>query len=171
MDWRWASGAVAAASAAWLLASAHIPASRIVAGSELGPELAELEAKVSLNPNDPAALDALVEAYLEHRAPGLAQAALDRAPVQVRELPAIADARARTLSSLGKAEIALGVQERVLSACESLPCSHELLGRATRRQRFLTEMVRLGVDDPREQPELAMVAYRRSSRQVRLDLR
>src|SRR5690606_39024695 len=118
-----------------------------------------------------AALHDLVNAYLARRAPGLAQAALDRAPTQVRELPAIADARARTLSTLGRADIALDVQESVLTACKSLPCSSELVGRATRRARFLSEVVRLGVDDPSEHPELALVAYRRSSRQARLDLR
>lgn len=171
MDWRWSSVAVAVASAAWLLASSHIPASPIVAGNDIGPALAALEARVSHRPDDAVALSVLVDAYLEHRAPGLAQAALDRAPVQVRDLPAIADARARTLSALGRADIALDVQEKVLVACASLPCSQELMGRATRRARFLSEMVRLGVDDAREQPELALVAYRRSSREARLDLR
>jgi hypothetical protein len=171
MDWRWASGAVAVASAAWLLTAARIPASPIVAGERMGPELAELEARVSRAPEDAAALGVLVDAYLARRAPGLAQAALDRAPAQIRDFPAIADARARTLSALGRADIALGLQERVLVACSTLPCSHELVGRAERRARFLTEMVRLGVDDPRTDPELALVAYRRSSRQARLDLR
>ncbi len=171
MDWRWASMTVVTASAVWLMSSAHIPASPIVAGRDLGPELAALEAKVSKDPNDAVALSALADAYLQRRAPGLAQAALDRAPAQVREFPAIADARARTLSALGRADIALGLQESVLSACATLPCSHELVGRAERRVRFLSEMVKLGVDDPRAEPELAMVAYRRSIRQARLDLR
>jgi hypothetical protein len=171
MDWRWASVAVAVASAAWLLVNARIPASPIVAGRNLGPELAALEAQVSKDPRDAVALSELVDAYLERSAPGLAQAALDRAPAQIRDFPAIADARARTLSALGRADIALGLQERVLTACSSLPCSHELVGRAERRARFLSEMVRLGVDDPRAEPELALVAYRRSSRQARLDLR
>jgi hypothetical protein len=171
MDWRWVSVAVAVASASWLLVNSRIPASPIVAGRALGPELGALETKVSREPTDANALHTLVEAYLEHRAPGLAQAALDRAPPQIRDFPMIVDARARTLSALGRADIALDVQERVLVACASLPCSHELLGRAERRARFLTEMVKLGVDDPRDEPELAMVAYRRSSRQARLDLR
>lgn len=171
MIWRWTSSVVAVASATWLLSSTHIPASRIVAGRDLGPELASLEARVSRDPGDADALRTLVDAYLERRAPGLAQAALDRAPGAVRELPAIADARARTLSTLGKSDVALSVQEQVLAACAARPCSPELLGRARRRARFLSEMVRLGVDDPREQPELALVAYRRSSREARLDLR
>jgi hypothetical protein len=171
MDWRWASAAVAVASVTYLATSARIPASRIVAGHELGAEAAELEARVSRDPDDAQALRALVGTYLEHRAPGLAQAALDRAPVKVRDLPAIADARAQALSALGRTEIALGVQQRMLATCAATPCSPELLGRASRRARFLSEMVRLGVDDPREQPELALVAYRRSSREARLDTR
>ncbi len=123
MDWRWASAAVAVASAAWLLASAHVPARRIVAGNDLGAELAQLEADVSLRPDDAVALRALVETYLEHRAPGLAQAALDRAPAQLRDLPAIADARAQTLAALGRADIALGLQRRVLASCAEEACS------------------------------------------------
>jgi hypothetical protein len=171
MDWRWASAAVAVASAAWLLASVHIPAKRLIAGNDLDPGLAALEADVSLRPDDAQALRALVETYLEHRAPGLAQAALDRAPAQLRDLPAIADARAQTLAALGRADIALGLEQRVLASCAEEPCSFALMGRATRRARFLSEMVRLGVDDPRAQPELALVAYRRSSREARLEPR
>jgi hypothetical protein len=165
MDWRWASAAVAVASATYLVTTARLPASRIVA------ELDQLEAHVSRNPEDAAALRALVQGYLEHRAPGLAQAALDRAPQQVLDLPAIADARAQTLSALGRTDIALGVQQRMLASCAATPCSPELIGRAARRARFLSEMVRLGIGDPREQPELALVAYRRSSREARLDTR
>ena len=171
VDWRWASSMVAVLAAVWLTASTRIPASRIVSGHQLGDELAALEARVSTHPEDADALRTLAETYLTHHAPGLAQAALERAPSAVRELPAIADARARTLSVLGRSDAALSVQERVLAACSEKPCSRELLGRATRRARFLNEMVRMGVDDPREQPELALVAYRRASREARLDLR
>jgi hypothetical protein len=171
MDWRWASAAVAVTSAIYLVTTARVPASRIVAGRALGAEIAALEANVSRNPGDAQALRTLVQSYLEHRAPGLAQAALARAPAQVRELPAIADARARTLSALGRADVALGIQQRMLASCASTACSPELLGRAAHRARFLSEMVRLGIDDPREQPELALVAYRRSSREARLDPR
>jgi hypothetical protein len=36
---------------------------------------------------------------------------------------------------------------------------------------MLAEMVRLGVDDPKRDPNLALLAYRRSTREVSLDLR
>jgi hypothetical protein len=168
MDWRWSSALVALLSAACLLGSARIPASRIVAGAT-GPELDALEARVSSSPTDAEALAALVGAYLERRAPGLAQAALDRAPEQVREIPAIADARVRTLSALGRADIALDVQRRVLASCAEQNCSPTLRGRAEHRARVLDEMVRMGALDPKHQPELALIAYRRATRVARLE--
>jgi hypothetical protein len=142
-----------------------------VVGRGLDPGVAALEARVSSNPSDVDALVALTDEYLRHSAPGLAQAALERAPREIRDLPRVADARARTLWELGFGQFALDVQRGVLSICEVKPCSPSLVGRAQRRERMLAEMVRLGVDDPKRDPNLALLAYRRSTREVSLDLR
>jgi hypothetical protein len=154
-----------------MAASSVSPPAPALAGRDLGPELTPLEARVSAHPNDSAALEELAEEYLTRGAPGLAQAALDRAPEAVRARPAIADARARSLSELGLARLALTAQKDVLSSCEQQPCSRGLVGRAERRARFLTQMVRLGVEDPSEQPNRALLAYRLAVREVSLDMR
>lgn len=153
----------------WLAASSSPPAHRAVVGRELGPETAALEARASARPDDAPALVALVEHYLEHEAPGLARAALDRAPNGVRTLPTVANVRVRTLWHLGFVPDALDLQRDVLSACQVQACSRSLVGKAQRRERLLTELARLGIEDPEREPSLALVAYQRSTREVRLD--
>lgn len=156
----------------WLASGSATPAAPALVGRDIGPEIASLEARVSAHPEDAAALGELVESYLGHAAPGLAQAALDRAPSEVRERPAIADARARALWSLGFSDMALSVERSVLAACQAPgACSRSLLGRAQRREAMLAELVRVGLDDPKTDPNLALVAYRKSTREVTLDLR
>jgi hypothetical protein len=168
LDWRWVSGAALAAAVTCLAGSATTPAAGIAAGRNLGPELAPLETAVSKNPGDPAALETLVEAYLERQAPGLAEAALDRAPLELKQRAKIADARARVLTELGLPEPALAWEERVFEACNLEPCSAALLARAERRARWLRELVRLGVDDALLDPEKTFLAYRLAVREVRL---
>jgi len=127
---------------------------------------------VSAHPEDANALSRLSNTYLDHAAPGLAQAALDRAPAEIRELPNVGDARARALWELGRAAVALNVQRGVLDHCRTTStCPYSLVGKAQHRERLLAEMVKLGVDDPNSDPSLAFVAYQRSTRQVSLDLR
>lgn len=153
----------------WLAASSSAPAYRAVVGRDLGPETAALEARASARPDDAAALVALVDHYLEHGAPGLAQAAIDRAPRGVRALPTVANVRVRTLWHLGFVPDALDLQRDVLSACQVKPCSRSLVGRAQRRERLLSELARLGIEDPELEPSLTLVAYQRSTREVRLE--
>jgi hypothetical protein len=155
----------------WLTTTSSMPARPALLGRDIGPEISQLEAHVSAHPEDGQALAELANTYLGQAAPGLAEAALDRAPTEVRELPAVADARARTLWQLGIADAALEVERKALAACETRNCPRTLLGRAQRRERLLAELVRVGLDDPRTNPDLALVAYRRSTREVTLDLR
>jgi hypothetical protein len=168
-EW-WASAAVVGLAMFCLCGTSTLPAAPIVAGHALGPDLAPLEARVGAHPKDARALEALVEAYLEHSAPGLAQAAIDRAPADVRALPPVADARARALEALGLPRVALEAERRALGSCAERHCSRSLVGHALLRSRWLAELVQLGVTDPEAQPELAMLAYRRSVREVRLDV-
>lgn len=151
-----------------LAAAAPMPASVIAAGRDLGPELAPLEVAVSRNPADANALHALADAYLERAAPGLAQAALDRAPAAVQISARIADARARSLTDLGLPEPALAAQQRALEACAEEACPPAMLARAERRARWLKELVRLGVEDSLADPEKTELAYRLAMREVRL---
>jgi hypothetical protein len=168
LDWRWATGTVMVVGAACLAAATPMPASAIAAGRDLGPELTPLEVAVSRNPADAKALQSLADAYLERSAPGLAQAALDRAPTRIRESAPIADARARSLSDLGLPEPALAAQQQALEACAEETCSPAMLARAERRARWLKELVRLGVEDSLADPEKTLLAYRLAVREVRL---
>jgi len=171
-DFRWTLLGLVGSVGLWLAAfSASNPAMPALVGQNMGPEVAELEAYVSAHPEDANALSRLSHAYLDHAAPGLAQAALDRAPLEVRDVPSVGDARARALWELGRAQIALDVQRNVLDACRVADCSYALVGKGRHRERMLAEMVKLGVDDPKSDPSLAFVAYQRSTRQVSLDLR
>ncbi len=170
-DFRWTVMGLVGAAGLWLAAVSSTPAMPALVGQDMGPEITELEAYVSAHPEDPIALIQLSHAYLDHAAPGLAEAALDRASPEIRELPSVGDARARTLWALGRAEIALDVQRGVLDACRSSTCSYDVLGKGQHRERMLAELVRLGIDDPKTDPSLAFVAYQRSTRQVSLDLR
>lgn len=169
-DWDWSVVALVSLAGLWLAVSTPTPGHRAFVGSNLGPETAALEARASAAPDDAEALVALTHHYLDHSAPGLAQAALDRAPQSVRELPRVADARARTLWAMGFVPAALELQRSVLADCEVRACSRSLVGRAQRRERLLSELVRLGVEDPKLSPDRALVAYWRSSREVRLDI-
>jgi hypothetical protein len=63
------------------------------------------------------------------------------------------------------------MQRRMLDACTEAQCSPALLGRAQRRERLLSELVRQGVEDPKQDPNRTLLAYRISMREVTLDLR
>lgn len=149
---------------------ARTPARAIVAGQGLDQRVAELEAAVGSDPHDAVALHALVEAYLAHHAPGLAQAALDRAPAALRRAPSIADQRARTLSLLGHPQLAFAAQSAVLAECSRQGCDPTLEGRARYRLEWLRQLLELDVGDPRLEPERAQLAYRLASRSVQLEV-
>jgi hypothetical protein len=170
-DVRWTALTLVGLGGLWAAVSSSPPAAPAVIGNALGPEVAALEARVSAHPEDAPALARLADVYLAHSAPGVAHAALERAPRRVKELPEIADARARTLWQLGFSHAALDLQRRMLDACTETECSPSLLGRAQRRERLLSELVRQGVEDPRQDPSLTLLAYRISMREVTLDLR
>lgn len=167
----WASAAVVGLLIGCLAATSTLPAAPIVAGRSLGAQLAPLEFEVGAEPNRADALLALVNAYLQRGASGLAQAAIDRAPARVRALPQIADARARALTALGLPAVALEVEQGLLARCSKQLCSCPWVGRAELRSRWLSELMRLGVTDPDAQPALAMLAYQRSVIEVRVDVR
>jgi hypothetical protein len=163
-------GGLLAVVAAYALLASPLAASPTLAGGELGAELQALEVAVSRSPDDADALESLVDAYLERSAPGLAQAALYRAPPAIRGLARVADLEARSLSALGLAEEALASQERALKGCSESrePCSNAMLVHAERRVRWLRELVRLSLDDRLPDSAAASLAYRLAVREVRL---
>ncbi|HEU5074337.1 MAG TPA: hypothetical protein VFU02_09190 [Polyangiaceae bacterium] len=152
------------------LSQTRTPARPIVAGHDLDAEVAALEAEVGKDPTNAVVLHALVEAYLQRQAPGLAQAALDRAPPEVRHQPSIADQRVRTLTSLGHPQLAFAAQNAVLAECSRSECTHELVGRGRHRLEWLRQLLEMDIADPRTEPNRALLAYRLASRQVTLEV-
>ena len=168
---RWTALALVGLGGLWAAVSSPVPAAPALVGRQLGPEVVALEAEVSAGPENASALADLVDHYLDRGAPGAAFAALSRAPASVRDLPSIADGRARALWQLGSAEAALDAQRRMLDTCTVVTCSTVLLARAQRRERLFSELVRQGIDDPKDDPARTRHAYRISMREVTLDLR
>ncbi|MFO0569230.1 MAG: hypothetical protein U0263_26460 [Polyangiaceae bacterium] len=168
---KWTAVALVALGGLWLATPSSIPTAPALVGSNLGREAEALEAVVSAHPEDAPALLELVDHYLSHNAPGVAQSALERAPRRLWARPEVADARARTLWQLGFSQAALELQRRVLDACLETACSARLVGRAQHRERLLSELVRQGVEDPKDDPNRTLLAYRIAMREVTLDLR
>ena len=152
------------------LSQTRTPARSIVAGQGLDEEVAALEAEVGKDPTNAVVLHALVEAYLARKAPGLAQAALDRAPPEVRHQPSIADQRVRTLTLLGRPQLAFVAQNAVLAECSRSACTRELVGRGRHRLEWLRQLLEMDIADPRMEPNRALLAYRLASRQVVLEV-
>jgi len=152
------------------LSQARTPARPIVAGHDFDAEVATLEAEVGKDPTNAVVLHALVEAYLVRKAPGLAQAALDRAPAEVRQQPSIADQRVRTLTLLGHPQLAFVAQNAVLAECSRSECTRELVGRGRHRLEWLRQLLEMDIADPRMEPNRALLAYRLASRQVVLEV-
>jgi hypothetical protein len=165
---RWIQWGVIVTLGALFAVGARSPARTIEAGRLGAGSLSALEARVGADPNDPRSLQELVDAYLERGAPGLAQAALDRAPRELRDLPELAHRRARALTELGYPQLAFAAEQVALAGCEKTECSPVLQAHAARRLAWLGQMLRLDVEDPRRDPERALLAYRLASREVRL---
>ena len=163
------AAALLTAGATWLSATGTTPPAPALAGAGLGPDLDALEARVSHDPGDQEALVQLTDEYLSRGAPGLAAATLERAPSQLKERGVVADARARALTELGNASVALGAQRKALQACAEQGCPRVLVAKGQRRMHVLSQMVRLGVEDHLTEPNRALVAYRLAVREVALE--
>jgi hypothetical protein len=132
-----------------------------------------LEAEVARSPGDDAKLRTLAQAYLDARAPGLALAVIERAPDEVRGRAKVEHLYARALLEEGHAQDALAVERTVLRTCtigEGI-CDAWLIASARRRADILEELVGLGVEDARAEPEASAVAYHNATREARLAVR
>ena len=132
-----------------------------------------LEADVAGSPNDDAKLRRLAQAYLDARAPGLALAVIERARDDVKARSKVQHLYARALLEEGHAQDALAVERRVLQTCTMADgiCDTWLIASARRRADILEELVGLGVEDARADPEASAVAYHNATREARLAIR
>jgi hypothetical protein len=73
----------------------------------------------------------------------------------------------------GRAQDALRIEQSVLRTCTMADglCDAWLIASARRRADILEELVGLGVEDARAQPEASAVAYHNATREVRLAVR
>ena len=135
--------------------------------------LVGLEAAVAAAPSDDANLRALGQAYLDAHAPGLALALIERAPEQVRTRTKVEHLYARALLEEGHAQDALAIERQVLRTCTIADgvCDSWLIASARRRADILTELVGLGVEDARAEPEASAIAYHNATREARIALR
>jgi hypothetical protein len=132
-----------------------------------------LEGEVAAAPDDDAKLRTLAQAYLDAHAPGLALAVIERAPDGVRGRAKVEHLYARALLEEGHAQDALAVERRVLRTCTLTDgiCDGWLIASARRRADILEELVGLGVEDAKADPETSAVAYHNATREARLALR
>jgi hypothetical protein len=142
----------------WAAAGVHREAP-LVGASRLPDSLGSLEFKVARNPSDRASLLRLADLYLDRDAPGLAIAAIQRAPSNVRDDPEVAHALGRAWLHEGHASNALAAQQSVLSACSDAPCAPWLVASALRHERFLSALLRRGIEDYRQDPDGTVAAY------------
>jgi hypothetical protein len=135
--------------------------------------LVGLEAEVAASADDDTKLRTLAQAYLDAHAPGLALAIIERAPDGVRGRVKVEHLYARALLEEGHAQDALAVERTVLKTCTMADgmCDAWLIASARRRADILEELVGLGVEDARADPEASAVAYHNATREARLAVR
>jgi hypothetical protein len=136
-----------------------------------------LEAATAAHPGDAQSLRDLAQAYLDAQQSGLAVGLLEAAPAEVRADPRTRHLYARALLDQGRNDDALVAEASVVSACmarvsatsgEAPPCDALLLGQALRRDAILRELVAMGVEDTRANPEQSYVAYQNATREARV---
>ncbi len=134
--------------------------------------LDSLESDAAQHRDDPREVASLAQAYLDARAPGLALRVVESAPVSVRTSPYVAHLHAVALFDMGRAHEAQLAEREVLARCAPMPgvdaCDARLVASASRRLDYLDQMIALGVEDPAAHPEASQVAYRSSTREIRM---
>ena len=165
-----------AAGAVWLASGTEREQAVLSAGAADGASrsaMVGLEADVAASPDDDAKLRTLTQAYLDAHAPGLALAVIERAPDGVRIRAKVQHLYARALLEEGHAQDALAVEKNVLRTCTTIDgvCDAWLIASARRRADILEELVELGVEDARAEPEASAVAYHNATREARLAVR
>ena len=128
-----------------------------------------LEARYAMH-HDAKSLRDLAQGYLDAAAPGLAVAAIEAAPKDVREDVVVEHTYARALIDSGRAGDALVAEQDVLAKCDANGCDAWLLASAMRRADILAELQKLGIDDAQAHPESAAVAYHAATRDARLSV-
>ena len=128
--------------------------------------MAGLESQAGTSPTA-ANVSALAAAYLAQNQSGLATAVIERAPVEVRAAPEVAQLYSRALFHRGHSRDALAVARQAQDACGE-GCAPWLIAKTTGQVAFLEQVVAAGIEDPQDDPAATRAAYDRSSREVGL---
>lgn len=134
-----------------------------------------LEYRAATQPDDPRVLHELAKAYLDVEQPGLAVGSIERAAPALRDDPTIEHLYARALLEQGRSRDALAAERRVLSRCadpsiEAPNCTAWLVASATRRADIIEQLVELGIEDAKANPEASSLAYYNATRRVSLSV-
>lgn len=168
----WNVAVLVAIGAIWFAGSTQ--REKRVVGETQTDRVGLLEERVAADPSDATRVRELAQAYLDARAPGMAVASLERAPLSVRTDPSVDHLYARALLDQGRSADALAAERRVLAQCTPADatseapatCSTYLIASATRRAEILEQLVTLGVEDANAHPEASSLAYHNATRQV-----
>jgi hypothetical protein len=165
----WNIAVLVAIGAIWFAGSTQ--REKRVVGDAHTDRVALLEEQAAASPADAARVRELAQSYLDAHAPGMALAAIERAPAAVRSEPTVEHLYARALLDQGRSADALAAERRVLAHCadpspEAPVCSTYLIASATRRAEILEQLVTLGVEDANAHPEASSLAYHNATRQV-----
>jgi len=137
-------------------------------GQAFAADVQTLENEAAKNPSAES-VRMLATAYLDRNEPGLASAALERAPLGERNEPALGYVVARTLYAQGhvsEALVALRDVERACSAKDA--CPTWLVAKTARQASFLRALHDAGIQDPAASPEAAQAALDRNRRADRV---
>ncbi len=134
------------------------------------------EANAALHPDDPAALRALAQSYLDAQQPGLALGLLASGSPTFRADVRTQHIYTRALLDEGRNAEALVAEMKVVAACGPSTegpsrvsgCDAGLFASALRRAAILNELVTRGVEDTRANPEVSYVAYQNATREARV---
>jgi hypothetical protein len=172
------SSGIVIAGLAWMALGATekqtakvLPSLKPVAGVQMA-DISGLEERASFSPSA-ANIAELATAYLDQNQPGLATAAIERAPSEIRRQPAVAQLHARALFQRGRAREALAVAKDAHDACVSAAagerrCPSWLAAKTAGQLAFFKEVVAAGIEDPYADPSGTKAAYERSAREIRL---
>jgi hypothetical protein len=171
-----AAAVLVAAGAIWVLSGTQ--REQPVLSAATREPMRVLEASVAARPTDGVATRALAQEYLYAYQPGLAIVLMASAPPSVRNDVPTMHMVARALIDQGRNNEAFDFENRVIGACSGLTegsatppgCDPVLLVSAMRRADILRELLSLGVEDARAQPEASLVAYQNATREARVTL-
>jgi hypothetical protein len=134
------------------------------------------EANAASHPDDPVAIRALAQAYLDAQQPGLVLGLFAAGSPTFRSDVRTLHLYTRALLDEGRNAEALVAETKVVDAC-SPPldgpsrvsgCDGNLFASALRRAAILKELVTRGVEDTRANPEASLIAYQNATREARV---